>query len=259
MRRMGIGHQRDDAGNADGAAADHRMAKPHRLAVAVEKQVRRHAGRCGLAAVPGGRRSGAAVVEQQESAAADAGTLRFDQGEHELDRDCRIDRVAAGAQHRQAGGGGVRLRRHHHMAACSGQRPALPAAGCLRRRARLGGGRERAKQAGEAQRGGAYGEACHGQKLARILRSLQRAMGGPVESGPFDTGRPPSGGRGCRPDAAGLPEMAAGGIKGRWREPQHPVCLYVCHDLACGGLQYRCCRLTGSRSRLGSMRCCARF
>ena len=53
--------------------------------------------------------SGLCIVVQQEGAAAEAGTLRFDEAERRLDRDRRVGRAAAGAQHLESGLDGDRV------------------------------------------------------------------------------------------------------------------------------------------------------
>jgi hypothetical protein len=75
--------------------------------------------RCRLATVEGDRF--AAIVVEQEGAAANAARLRLDQAEHHLGADCRVDRRPAGSEQGHTGFAGQRMRRRH------GKLPPLPA------------------------------------------------------------------------------------------------------------------------------------
>jgi hypothetical protein len=94
------------ARRADRAAADHGVVESHRLAADHEQVLVGRHRRC-LAAVEG--LHAPAVEVQQEGAAADARTLRFDQRQHHLHRNRCIERRAAGAQDLAAGLGGQRV------------------------------------------------------------------------------------------------------------------------------------------------------
>lgn len=96
---MCLAQQREHARDADGPPASDRGGERQRLAVHVEKAVRRRRCRRGLATVVGDRRVAARVVDQHERAAADARGLRLDQRQNELRGDRGIDRAAAAAQH----------------------------------------------------------------------------------------------------------------------------------------------------------------
>ncbi len=97
------------AGHADRAATDHAVVERHGLAVPAEEQVLAGGGRGGLAPVV--RLHLAARGVQQEGAAADAAGLGFDQREHHLHRDGRIDGRPAGLEHLVARIGGQRIGR----------------------------------------------------------------------------------------------------------------------------------------------------
>jgi hypothetical protein len=149
MGCVDVGHQRDEARYADRPAADHSVAKAHRRPVGGKEQIGRRGCRRRLAAVPGGHRAGRRIVVQQEGAAADAGTLRFNEVEHELGGDRRIDGTAAGTQHGETGRGCVGMRGDDHVPCRADQRLRLPAAGIFRRGARLRGGGEGDEDGGE--------------------------------------------------------------------------------------------------------------
>jgi hypothetical protein len=102
------------ARHPDRAAADQRVPERQRLAVHAREVVAVGRHRGGLAAVEGGELAARGVVVDQERAAAEPGGLRLDQPEHGLDGDHGVDRVAAVAQHLDAGLGGERMRRRHH-------------------------------------------------------------------------------------------------------------------------------------------------
>jgi hypothetical protein len=75
----------------------------------------------------------------KERPAPDAGTLRLDQIEHELDRDRRIDRAAAGAKNLATGAGRERIGGGDHMALRrAGDFCDTPGGGFRGRRERLG-------------------------------------------------------------------------------------------------------------------------
>ena len=99
------------AGDADGAVSAHALARQG----AVRAEVHVAAGRCGraLAEIEEG---GASIGEadQHESPAADVARRGMRDRQREPDRDGRIDGVAAGSQHCEAGLGGMNFARHHH-------------------------------------------------------------------------------------------------------------------------------------------------
>ena len=108
--------QRDNTRDTDRSPADDRVAEFHRLAVGVEESLRPCRRRRGLAPVVGKQPVVARIVNQHERAAADARRLRLDQREHELHRNRRVDRAAAGGEHAIAGVDRERIRRGHHEA-----------------------------------------------------------------------------------------------------------------------------------------------
>jgi hypothetical protein len=122
---MSFFEQPDRAGHADRAATDHGVDEFHRLAIGAEESLGLGRLRRGLAPVERGQTAAGLVPIDEEGAAADAGALRLDQVEHELDRDRRIGCAAAGAQDLPAGRGGERVGGSGHVA--------------LRRAERLGG------------------------------------------------------------------------------------------------------------------------
>jgi hypothetical protein len=100
---MGELEQRDGAGHAGGAAAEHRVAERQGIAAVVEEHVGRRPRRRDLAPVIDGQAAVAGVVIVEEGAAAEARALRLDQREHGLDGDRRVDRAAAAAEDVHAG------------------------------------------------------------------------------------------------------------------------------------------------------------
>jgi len=109
------------ARRADRTAADHGVVEGHRLVAGHEKALVRRSGRR-LAAVEGLHPP--AIEMQHEGAAADAGTLWFDQVEHHLHGDRRIDRRATGAQDLATGVGSQWIGRRRHVP--SGRRAVQP-------------------------------------------------------------------------------------------------------------------------------------
>ncbi len=107
--------RRDHTGGADRASAGGGNPLGERLAVRAEEQLRRGAGRRGLATVEIEERLGGRVEGEQEGAAADAGGLRLDHVERHLRGDGRIDGAASLPQDGEAGLGGERVGRHHHL------------------------------------------------------------------------------------------------------------------------------------------------
>ncbi len=108
------------ARHADRAAADADIEEGARLAVGVEEQVRSGGFRCDFAAfvrrdLRADARRVRGLVIQHESAAADARGLWFDEGEHELRRDRRVDRVAALVQDLHGRLCGIGVRGHGHI------------------------------------------------------------------------------------------------------------------------------------------------
>jgi hypothetical protein len=100
--------------------------KRHRLAVRLDEQSLVDRRRRRLASVEGDRF--AAIVVEQEGAAANPARLRLDQAEHHLGADCRVDRRPASSEQGHTGFAGQRMRRRH------GKLPPLPASlnGALR-------------------------------------------------------------------------------------------------------------------------------
>ena len=88
-----------------------------------------------------------AVPEDHEGAAADAGTLRLDEVEDELNGDRRVDGAAAGGEDLPAGLGGQGIGRGDHVLRCR--------AGGLERASRgsFGGRSERPGQRAGADKG----------------------------------------------------------------------------------------------------------
>ena len=103
---MRLFHQPDRARHPDRATTDDGVDEFHRPAVGAEEALGLGHLRRGLAPVERGQLAAGLVPVDEEGAAADAGALRLDQVEHELDRDRGIGRAAAGAQHLAAGRGG---------------------------------------------------------------------------------------------------------------------------------------------------------
>ena len=86
---------RDDAWHSDRKAADSDRLPRARCAVRIQKKLFTGGGRCSLAPVIGLYDPSRRIVVEQKAAAADAGGLRFDEAQHHLRRDRRIDSVAA--------------------------------------------------------------------------------------------------------------------------------------------------------------------
>jgi len=105
----------DDAGHADGKAARDHLAFGTHLSVGVEEHLGR--GRRGrrFAAVETRDLVCRGIIENQERAAPEAGGFRFDQSEHHLRGDRRIDGRAAGAEHVEACVCRIRIGGGHHV------------------------------------------------------------------------------------------------------------------------------------------------
>ena len=112
MRQLEHG---DGAGNTDGEPAGNRFNFGSRVAARIEKHRRCRRRRCGFAAVETCHLFCRGIVEKQKSAATDAGGFRFDQRQHELHGNGRVDGRAAGTQHLQARIDGQRIGRRHHV------------------------------------------------------------------------------------------------------------------------------------------------
>ncbi len=118
---MGELEHAHDAGHADSQAADTDGDEHLRTAVGVEKHVRGRGRRRSLAATVSrdlaravtGRR----IVEQHEGPAAHARGLRFDEREHELHGDRRVDCAASGSKNLQPRIGRIGVGRDDHFAA----------------------------------------------------------------------------------------------------------------------------------------------
>jgi hypothetical protein len=93
----------------------HGLGPRQRVAVRIEKELGRHTGGCGLAAVVARQRLRRLLPIEHEGAAADAGRLRLHERQHHLRRDAGVDRAAALAQHREAGFRGERMRGDNHV------------------------------------------------------------------------------------------------------------------------------------------------
>ena len=93
----------------------HRRVARQGQSVRVEEELWRGAGRRSLAAVIAGQGLGAGLPIEHEGAAADAGGLRFDQGEHHLGGDAGVDGRAPFAQHGKACFRGERVGGDHHV------------------------------------------------------------------------------------------------------------------------------------------------
>ncbi len=87
------------AGDAGRAAADHRVPEAERFAVGAEPVVGRRLERGAFAGVEAGEAAERGIPVKQEAAAAEAGALRLDEVEHDLDRDCGIGGRASGGEH----------------------------------------------------------------------------------------------------------------------------------------------------------------
>ncbi len=102
------------AGHADRAAGGDGFADAHRRAVGAQETVRARCRRRGFASVVGRDLLLRLIPVQQEGAAPDAGGLRFDQVEHHLHGDRRIQGAAARAQDLDARSRGMGIGRRHH-------------------------------------------------------------------------------------------------------------------------------------------------
>ena len=120
------------ARHADRAAAHHRIVELHRLAVRTEKAL----GLCGRRRhlAPVERRHGRSVPEDHEGAAADAGALRLDEIEDELNGNRGVDGAAAGGKNLPAGLGGQRIGRGNHVLRCGASGFERASRGCFRGR-----------------------------------------------------------------------------------------------------------------------------
>ncbi len=151
MHRLDQPHQ---SRRADRPAADHGLLKPQRFAIGVQEQIRRGRGRGGFPTVKGDQDFGFRFVMEQEGAAADPGTLRFDQIEHELRRDRRIRRAAARAENLHCGLGRERMGGADHEVPCRRRTPIGRAPGRRLGRHRLRPSlRRRHRQTDHHQRG----------------------------------------------------------------------------------------------------------
>src|SRR5215471_11782849 len=103
MPLVDLGEKRDGSWYADRPSTDDRRIELERLAVAVEKAIGSCRGGGGFAAVVRDQLVALRIVEQHECAAADSRRLRFDEYQHELHGDRRIDGAAPLQQHRIAG------------------------------------------------------------------------------------------------------------------------------------------------------------
>ena len=95
-------------------AADHRIPPAHGLAIGLQEIVRAGGHGRFFAAIEGGERARVSIEIEQERAAADARTLRFDQIQHELDGDHGINRVAAALEDIVARLAGMGVGGRHH-------------------------------------------------------------------------------------------------------------------------------------------------
>ncbi|MNP44790.1 hypothetical protein D3C76_1386670 [compost metagenome] len=102
-------------GDSHRATADLRGPERHRATVGLQEQRFGHGGRRRLAAIVGLHLL--AIPVQDEPPTANAAGLRLDQGQHHLHGDRRIDRAAAGPQHRSPGLAGQRVGSRHHVPA----------------------------------------------------------------------------------------------------------------------------------------------
>jgi hypothetical protein len=103
------------AGHAHRTSPDDGRTKVHRLPVLEEKRLGRARGR-GLARVVAFDALRSCVEVEKEGAAAEAGRLRFDERQHELGRDHRVDGVAAAIEHAQSRVDRERVPRGDHVA-----------------------------------------------------------------------------------------------------------------------------------------------
>ena len=92
MQLVGEAEERQRAGHADGAAARDRLLESHGRAVGFQEVVGVGGDGGGLATVEGGEPALGSVPVQHEGTAADAGRLRLDEVEDELDSHRSIDR-----------------------------------------------------------------------------------------------------------------------------------------------------------------------
>ena len=110
-----------------GTAREHRLGKGHRLAVGLEEQAGRRRHRRRLPPVVGGHRARLRVIEGEEGAAADPGTLRLDQPQRRLHRHGGVHRRAARAEDLEPGFDRQRVGRVDHGAVAMRRRLRAPA------------------------------------------------------------------------------------------------------------------------------------
>ena len=109
-----------DAWHANRPSASDRIHKGKWPAGLIEEQTRRGTRWRGLPPVIGLDAPGGVLEVEQESAAADAGGLRFDQIKHHLRGNGGIDRVAAHTQHVAPSRGRERIGGNHHRMPADG-------------------------------------------------------------------------------------------------------------------------------------------
>ena len=107
-----------DTGHADGTAPDPRIPSVNRLSVRPQKQVFAHSGRGGFPPVVTDQGFRGRVPVQQKPAAADPGTLRFDEVQYHLDGDCRVHSAAALPKNVISRPGRQRVCRRNHEGFC---------------------------------------------------------------------------------------------------------------------------------------------
>jgi hypothetical protein len=156
--------QANDAGNADRLASDG-VVKLEGRAV-FQEAVGCGGGGRRLAAVVRRQPMRARVVHEHEAAAANAGRLRLDETEHELNRDRCVDCAAALRQHAVARIRRERIRRCDHPMARVNRLPVDPDRGVLRHnRAHL----SQRDRGSEQHRGDQRADQDHGTVHSRIM------------------------------------------------------------------------------------------
>ncbi|MNR02605.1 hypothetical protein D3C85_1184610 [compost metagenome] len=102
-----------DTRRPHGTTANLRLGKSHRFPVRLQEQLLGGTGRRGFAAVVGAH--GFAIPKHDQCATTNTRRLRFDQRQHGLHRNRRVDGRAASAQHLAPGFSGQRVGGGRHV------------------------------------------------------------------------------------------------------------------------------------------------